>query len=145
MSILSTRTPGSKCKTGMIAASRLQALIDSRAGQPDIAKIMLQVNQIIEAVRSTVPEDMWPEIVAKLDGGEQHPEALDVGMDSFDDAETPCDRTRVHRRRRRVLTSAARRHRGQWGPLPVWTGRSRSPGCWLLHLVEHGREGCLKP
>lgn len=35
------------------------------------------MNQIIEAVRSTVPEDMWPEIVAKLDGAEQHPEPLD--------------------------------------------------------------------
>lgn len=28
--------------TGMIAAGRLQALIDSRAGQPDIAKIMVR-------------------------------------------------------------------------------------------------------
>jgi hypothetical protein len=26
------------------------------------------------------------------------------------------------------LTSAASRHRGQWGPLPVWTGRSRFIG-----------------
>jgi len=23
---------------------------------------------------------------------------------------------------------SARRQRGRWGPLPVWTGRSRSPG-----------------
>ena len=23
---------------------------------------------------------------------------------------------------------SARRHRGRWGPLPVWRGRSRSPG-----------------
>ena len=37
--------------TGMIAAVRLQALIDSRAGQPDTAHIMAQVTHIIEAVR----------------------------------------------------------------------------------------------
>ena len=36
--------------TGMIAAVRLQALIDSRAGQPDTAHIMAQVTHIIEAV-----------------------------------------------------------------------------------------------
>jgi hypothetical protein len=78
--------------TGMIAAGRLQALIDSRAGQPDIAKIMVQVNHIIEAVRSTVPEDMWPEIVEKVAQLEQHSEALDVGEDDFD-ADDPCDPT----------------------------------------------------
>jgi len=52
--------------TGMIAAGRLQALIDSRAGQPDMAHIKVQVNHIIEAVKSTVPRELWGEIVRKL-------------------------------------------------------------------------------
>ena len=37
---------------------------------------------------------MWREIVEKLDGAEQHQEALDVGTDSFDgDDDEPFDPT----------------------------------------------------
>ena len=51
---------------------------------------------------------MWAAIVEKLEELEQHPEALDVGTDSFDDADDePLRPDRVHRRGRRVLTSAA--------------------------------------
>ena len=74
-------------KTGMIAACRLQALIDSRAGQPDIAKIMVQVNHIIEAVKSTVPREMWGEIVRKLDQLQQHSGSLDVETEALDEAD----------------------------------------------------------
>jgi hypothetical protein len=49
----------------MIAACRLQALIDSRAGQPDIAKIRVQV--------------------------EQHPESPDVEADALDEADDAYD------------------------------------------------------
>ena len=35
--------------------------------------------------KSTVPQEIWGEIVEKLEELEQHPEALDVGTDSFDD------------------------------------------------------------
>ena len=35
--------------------------------------------KIGEAVKSTVPQEMWGEIVEKLEELEQHPEALDVG------------------------------------------------------------------
>jgi hypothetical protein len=73
--------------TGMIAAGRLQSLIDSHAGQPDMARLRLQLNQILHAVKSTVPQEMWGEIVEKLEESEQHPEALDVGTDSVDDAD----------------------------------------------------------
>ena len=42
--------------------------------------------QICDAVKSTVPQEMWVEIIEKLDELEEHhPEALDVGTDSFDD------------------------------------------------------------
>ena len=35
--------------------------------------------KIGEAVKSTVPQEMWGEIVEKLDEFEQHSEAFDVG------------------------------------------------------------------
>ena len=57
---------------------------------------------------SVVPQEMWGEIIEKLEELEQHSEALDVGTDAFDDADDDALRPdRVHRRGRRVLTSAA--------------------------------------
>jgi hypothetical protein len=53
--------------TGIIVAGRFQALIESRASRTGMADIIVQVNRIIFAVKSTVPESMWPEIVRKLD------------------------------------------------------------------------------
>ena len=38
-----------------------------------------------KAVRSIVPQSMWAAILEELEELEQHPEALDVGTDSFDD------------------------------------------------------------
>jgi hypothetical protein len=67
----------------MIAACRLQALIDSRAGQPDIAKIMVQVTHIIEAVKSTVPRELWGEIRRKLDQLEKHPGSPDGETETY--------------------------------------------------------------
>ena len=52
----------------------------------------VQLDQICDAVKSTVPQEMWGEIVEKLEELEQHPEALDVGADSFDD-DDPYDPT----------------------------------------------------
>ena len=48
-----------------------------------------QVRKIAEAVKSTVPQDMWGEIVEKPEELEQHPEVLDVGEDGFDDDDHP--------------------------------------------------------
>ena len=73
--------------TGMIAACRLQALIDSRVGQPDMADIMVQVTHIIEAVKSTVPRELWGEIVRKLDQLETHPGSPDVETETCDEAD----------------------------------------------------------
>ena len=77
--------------TGMIAACRLQALIDSRAGQPDWAHIMAQVNHIIEAVKSTVPRELWGEIVRKLDQLEKHPGSPYVETETCDEADEAYD------------------------------------------------------
>jgi hypothetical protein len=80
--------------TGMVAAGRLQSLMDSRDYSRDLLVMKVQLGQISEAVRSVVPESMWGEIVEKLEELEQHQEALSIGRDSFDDADDdPFDPT----------------------------------------------------
>jgi hypothetical protein len=74
--------------TGLRAAEKLQALIDARAGQPDMAGIMVQMNRIIEAIKSTVPREMWGEIVRKL---QEHPGSLDVETEAFDEGDDAYD------------------------------------------------------
>jgi hypothetical protein len=78
--------------TGMIAAGRLQSLIDSKDYSRDLLLMKVQVSQICEAVKSIVPQEIWGAIIEKLEELEQHPEALDVGTDDFDDDE-PYDPT----------------------------------------------------
>ena len=80
---------------GMVAAGRLQSLIDSKDYTRDLLMMKVQLGQICDAVKSTVPQEMWDEIIEKLDElEEQHSEALDVGTDSFDDADDdPYDPT----------------------------------------------------
>ena len=48
---------------------------------------------IDEAVRAVVPQSMWAAIIEKLEELEQHPEALDVEADAFDDTDDPYDPT----------------------------------------------------
>ena len=81
--------------TGMVSAGRLQSLSDSRDYRREMLVMKVQLGQIIEAVKSTVPQEMWGEIIEKLEElEEQQPEALDVGEDSFDDADDdPYDPT----------------------------------------------------
>ena len=45
--------------TGIVAASRLQSLIDSRDYSREIAELRVQLGKINEAVRSVVPQAMW--------------------------------------------------------------------------------------
>ncbi len=80
-------------ETGLRAAEKLQSVLDGRDQGTDVARIRVELGRIIEAVRSIVPEDMWPEILAKLDGAEQHPGALDVEADILDDADDAYDPT----------------------------------------------------
>jgi hypothetical protein len=54
--------------TGMIAAGRLQAMIESRAGRTNMVDILVQMDRIIRAIHSSVPEELWPEILEKIDG-----------------------------------------------------------------------------
>jgi hypothetical protein len=81
--------------TGIVAAGRLQSLIDSRDYSRDLLMMKVQLAATYDAVKSTVPQEMWGEIIEKLEELEQleqHPAALDVGTDSFDDDE-PFDPT----------------------------------------------------
>jgi hypothetical protein len=73
--------------TGMVAAGRLQALIDSRASGTRIADLMAQLGRIIEVVHSTVPEELWPEILRKIDG----PVAADSPADELEDCDDEED------------------------------------------------------
>jgi hypothetical protein len=80
--------------TGIVAAGRQQSLIDSRDYSHDLLVMKVQMDQICDAVKSTLPQEMWGEIIEKLEELEQHPEALDVGTDSFNDADhEPFDPT----------------------------------------------------
>jgi len=78
--------------TGMIAAGRLQSLMDSRDYSHDLLVMKVQLGWIRDAVKSTVPQEMWGEIIEKLEELEQHSKALDVGTDSHDD-DDPYDPT----------------------------------------------------
>lgn len=82
-------------ETGLRAAEKLQSVLDTQDKGSDLADVIVKVQTIIGAVKSTVPPEMWGEIVDKLEELEQHyPEARDVGTDSFDDAdEDPFDPT----------------------------------------------------
>jgi hypothetical protein len=72
-------------ETGLRAAEKLQSVLDGRQRGADVLELKVQLGQIGEAVRAVVPQSMWAAIVEKLEELEQHPEALDVGTDSFDD------------------------------------------------------------
>ena len=79
--------------TGMIAAGRLQSLMDSGDDGRELLSMKVQLSVIQTAVKSVVPEELWDEIIEKIEEFEQHhPEALDVGTDSYDDDE-PYDPT----------------------------------------------------
>ena len=52
-----------------------------------------RTGQIIAAVKSTVPQELWAAIVEKLDEAEQHPESLADDTDDFDDADDAFDST----------------------------------------------------
>ena len=81
--------------TAMIAAGRLEAAIESRASGTSAVEMLVQLDRVIRAVKSTVPEALWPEIQRKIDGddpasvplADEEPDAFDPGDDPFDDDE----------------------------------------------------------
>lgn len=74
---------------GMAAASRLQAFIESRAGQLDAATILARQNRIIDIMLSVVPEELRPEVLKRVDGhydpsATSPTESLEPGDDDID-------------------------------------------------------------
>ena len=57
--------------TGIVAAARLQSLIDSGDDGRDLLVVKVQLSQIRNAVKSTLPQEMWGEIIEKLEEFEQ--------------------------------------------------------------------------
>ena len=85
----------------------------------------VQMDQVCDAVKSTVPQEMWVLIIEKLDEAEQHQEALSVEADSFDDSDDePYDPTEFIDEDDEFSTSAA----PTVTAAGARTGRSRSRG-----------------
>jgi hypothetical protein len=81
--------PGTKVdvKTGMLAACRLQEMIDSHVDQADWASTQAEMGRIIEVVRTFIPSERWPEVQAALRGDApvRRPEAQAVeGIEMVD-------------------------------------------------------------
>ena len=119
--------------TGIVAAGRLQSLTDSRDYDHELLVMKVQLAAICDAVKSTVPQEMWGEIVEKLDEAEQHQEALDVGRTpSMTLTTSPSARpsswtkTTSFDLPQRPPSLRAIRHRGRWEP-PRTCTRRRSP------------------
>src|SRR6476660_8069555 len=79
--------------TGIVAAGRLQSLADSRDYDHELLVMTVQLAATCAAVKSTVPQSMWGEIIEKLDEAEQHSDVLDVEEGAFDDDDEPFDPT----------------------------------------------------
>jgi hypothetical protein len=75
--------------TGMVAAGRLQALIESRASGTRMVEMWAQMSRIIEVVHHFVPEERHEEMLRLLDW--QGPVAADLPADEFEDAEDEYD------------------------------------------------------
>jgi hypothetical protein len=75
--------------TGMIAAGRLQALIESRAGRTRMVDMWAQMDRVIRVVHQFVPEERHEELLRQLEW--QGPVAADSPADEFEDAEDECD------------------------------------------------------
>jgi hypothetical protein len=79
--------------TGLRAAEKLQAVLDKGDHSAEMAKMRVQFNWILDAVKSTVPQEMWGDILHKLDQLEHQSEALDAETEEFDDDDDPYDPT----------------------------------------------------
>jgi hypothetical protein len=73
----------------MIAAGRLQALIESRASSNKMVDMWAQMSRIIEVVHHFVPEERHEELLRQLEW--QGPVAADSPADEFEDAEDEYD------------------------------------------------------
>lgn len=75
--------------TGMVAAGRLQALIESQASGTRMVEMWAQMGRIIEVVHHFVPEERHEEMLRLLDW--QGPVAADSPADEFEDCDDAED------------------------------------------------------
>jgi hypothetical protein len=80
-------------ETGLRAAAKLQSVLDGGERGTEVLELKVQLAAICDAVKSTVPQEMWGEIIEKLEEFEQHPEALDVEADAYGDPDEIFDPT----------------------------------------------------
>jgi hypothetical protein len=81
-------------ETGLRATEKLQSVLDNRDRDTEVLELKVQLDRIVEAVRSVVPQSMWAEILAKLEELGQRQEAISVSRNSFDGAgDEPYDPT----------------------------------------------------
>jgi hypothetical protein len=69
------------------------SVLDGREQGTNVAEIIVKVDRIIAAVKSSVPQSMWGEITRKLNGAEQHRGSLDVETKAIDQADDVYDPT----------------------------------------------------
>ena len=70
---------------------KLQSILDKRDQGDDIAEMRRQINQILDAVKSTVPQEMWGASIDKLDQVEQVAPGVGDETDYDDDFFDPGD------------------------------------------------------
>ena len=75
--------------TGMIAASRLQAVIESRASGTRMVDMWAQMSRIIEVIHHFVPEERHEELLRQLEW--QGPVAADSPADELEDCDDAED------------------------------------------------------
>jgi hypothetical protein len=80
-------------ETGLRAAEKLQSVLDGHEQGIDIARMRIELGRIIDAVKSTVPQSMWGEIVEKLDQMEQYPESIVDETDAYGESDDVFDPT----------------------------------------------------
>lgn len=61
-------------QAGLTAASKLQDLSAQSAEDTTLADIMVKQDRIIRAVREFVPEELWPQMVAKIEDEDYGPD-----------------------------------------------------------------------
>jgi hypothetical protein len=103
--------------TGIVAAGRLQSLIDSRDYSHDLLVMKVQMDQICDAVKSTLPQEMWGEIIEKLEELERiRRRSTSARTPSMMPTTSPSIRLSSSTRTTSFDLRSAHRHRGHVGP-----------------------------
>jgi len=67
-------------EVGLRAADKLQNALTAAKGNEDVEQMVLQFNQLVEAVKKVVPATMWPDILAEV----RHQQNDDVDVEDVE-------------------------------------------------------------